>query len=244
MNLKRLLKTDWEIIAGIAAAVGVIILKFLHIVDEETMLTLAIVLLAGLFIRELRRESVFDKFSENLDEMQAGIQQLRGHYADQGSSLVTPAAMHDAMCAFSRRAKGICVFKHVSPFMFKKEAYFDAFLKPMIERDAVSEVIFIINDDEKEKFDLYIRPKTDACDGGSKVAQPILADNPDGNGIIACNCGLTADFEALITFFSEPFMVKYGENWVPKFALHVLPGSEVSKLVSDNVRRYLTFHGG
>ncbi len=49
MNLKRLLKTNWEAIAGIAAAVSVIVLKFLGLVHEETMLTLAVVLLAVLF---------------------------------------------------------------------------------------------------------------------------------------------------------------------------------------------------
>lgn len=205
------------------------------------MPTLAIVLLAGLFLRELRRESVFDRFDKNLDKMQAGIQQLTVHDADQGSSLVKPADMYTAMNAFSRRATGICVFKHVSPFMFKKKVNFDAFLKPMIEHDAVSEVVFIINEDEAEIFDLYTKQRTDACEGGSKLAKPILADNPDGNGIIAFNCGLTEGFEALITFFSEPFMIKCGENWGPKFALHVLPESEVTSLISDNIRRYLTF---
>lgn len=241
MNLKKLLKTDWEIIAGLAAAVAVIILKLLHLVEAETMLTLAVVLLAGLFMRELRREAVIDKFAENIDKTQAGVQQLMVHYADQGSSLVTPAGMHDAMCAFSRRATGVCVFKHVSPFMFKKQTNFDSFLQPMLEHDAVSEVIFIIHDDEEESFKLHVKQKADAVDGGSKVTEPILAENSDANGIIACNCGLTEGFEALITFFSEPFMVQYGGNWVPKFALHVLPESEVANLVSDNVRKYLTF---
>ena len=37
MNIKRLLKKDWELIAGILAAVGVIILKLLHLVDAEVI---------------------------------------------------------------------------------------------------------------------------------------------------------------------------------------------------------------
>jgi len=57
-TIKKLLKTDWEIIAGITAAVAVIVLKFLHLVHEETMLTLAVVLLAGLFLRELRKVEI------------------------------------------------------------------------------------------------------------------------------------------------------------------------------------------
>jgi hypothetical protein len=241
MNVKKLLKTDWEIVAGLLAAVGVIVLKFLHIVDEETMLTLAIVLLAGLFLRELRRELVFDKFAENLNEIEASVKQLTVHYADQGSTLVTPSAMNDSMCAFSQRAKGVCVFKHVSPFMFNKVSHFNGFLKPMLEHDAVSEVIFIINDDEKDDYNRYVKAKIDTCDGATKVAEVITAENTDGNGIIAFNCGLSEGFEALITFFSEPFMVKYNENWVPKFAMHVLPDSEVAKIISDNIRKYLAF---
>ena len=241
ITIKKLLKTDWEIIAGITTAVAVIVLKFLHLVHEETMLTLAVVLLAGLFLRELRKESVIDTLMKDIGELQAGMKLLTVHQAEQGSSLVTPAALYDAMCAFSRRAQGVCVFKHINPFMFKKDNHFDAFLKPMLESDAVSEVIFIIIENDKDNYDLYVREKVDACEGGTKVAEPIVSENPDGNGIISCNCGLSEEFEALITFFSEPFMVKYGENWVPKFALHVLPDSEVSKSVSDIVRRYLAF---
>ena len=240
--MKKLFKTNWEAIAGIVAAVSVLVLKFLGLVHEETMLTLAIVLLAVLFLRELRKETVFDQFADDLAEIQASVKQLAVNQAEQGSALITPAAMKDAMSAFSRRAKGCCVFKHVSPFMFKRDANFDAFLKPMLEHDAVSEVIFIIEENQKEEFERFVRTKTDKNEGGGKVAAPILADNPDGNGVIAHNCGLTEDFEALITFFSEPFMVKHGGNWVPRFAMHVLPRSEVAKMVSDNVRKYLTFH--
>jgi len=242
LSFKKLLKADWEIFAGLAAAIAVIVLKFLHLIHVETMLTLAIVMLAGLFLRELRRETVIDKFIEDIADIQMSVKQLTLAQADQGSSLITPAAMNVAMSTFSKRACGTCVFKHVSPFMFKKDANFNAFLKPMLERDAVNEVIFIIMHDEKETYDRYVRSKIDACEGGSKVAEVITADNPDANGIIACNCGLTEGFEALITFFSEPFMIKIGEHMVPKFALHVLPNSEVSNLVSDNVRRYLTFN--
>jgi len=241
MNIKRLLKTDWEIIAGILAAVGVIILKLLHLVDAEVMLTLAVVLLAVLFMREVRREAVFDRFTENLNQIEASITELTVHYADQGSTLITPSTMNDSMRAFTQRAKGVCVFKHVSPFMFSKDSNFNAFLKPMLEHDTVSEVIFIINEDEKDDYNRYVKAKIDTCDGAAKVAEVIIAENPDGNGIIAFNCGLAEGFEALITFMSEPFMVKFNERWVPKFALHVLPDSEVAKQVSDNVRKYLAF---
>jgi hypothetical protein len=116
LNFKKLLTADWEIVAGLAAAVGVIVLKFLHLVHAETMLTLAIVMLAGLFLRELRRETVVDKFIEDIAEIQASVKQLSLHQADQGSLLITPAAMNDAMRLFSRRASGTCVFKYVSPF--------------------------------------------------------------------------------------------------------------------------------
>ena len=81
--MKRLLKTNWEAIAGIAAAVSVIVLKFLGLVHGETMLTLAVVLLAVLFLRELRRESVFNQFADDLAEIQASVMQLTVHQAEQ-----------------------------------------------------------------------------------------------------------------------------------------------------------------
>ncbi|WP_432822683.1 hypothetical protein [Trichloromonas sp.] len=54
--MKRILKYDWDAIAGIVAAFAAILMHFLHIVEEDVLLMIAVVLIALLFIRDLRRE--------------------------------------------------------------------------------------------------------------------------------------------------------------------------------------------
>jgi hypothetical protein len=51
MNLKRFLTLDWEAIAGIIAAVAAIVMHLLHLIDQGVLITLAVVLIALLFIR-------------------------------------------------------------------------------------------------------------------------------------------------------------------------------------------------
>lgn len=56
MSLKRFLTFDWDAVAGIIAAVAAIVMHFLHWADEGLLITIAVVLIALLFIRDLRRE--------------------------------------------------------------------------------------------------------------------------------------------------------------------------------------------
>ena len=59
--MKRYLRFEWEAIAGIIAAVAAIVLHFLHIVEPEVLLVIAVVLLAVLFARDLRKERLLER---------------------------------------------------------------------------------------------------------------------------------------------------------------------------------------
>ena len=61
--MKKILKYDWDAIAGIIAAVAAILMHFLHLVDADILLMIAVVLIALLFLRDLRRE----RHGEHLD---------------------------------------------------------------------------------------------------------------------------------------------------------------------------------
>jgi len=49
MKLKKILSVDWDAIAGIIAAVSAIVMHFLHVIDEEVLITITVVLIALLF---------------------------------------------------------------------------------------------------------------------------------------------------------------------------------------------------
>ena len=55
--MNRLLRVEWDAIAGIVAALVALIMHFLHILEiNMSVLMIFVVLMALLFIRELRRE--------------------------------------------------------------------------------------------------------------------------------------------------------------------------------------------
>ncbi|HML98205.1 MAG TPA: hypothetical protein PKD75_06960, partial [Tepidiformaceae bacterium] len=48
---------DWDAIAGIVAAGAAMVLHLLHIIETDVLLTIALVVLALLLFRDLRREA-------------------------------------------------------------------------------------------------------------------------------------------------------------------------------------------
>ena len=45
--MKRLLRLEWEVIAGLLAAVTALVLHFLHIIETEILLNVAVILIAS-----------------------------------------------------------------------------------------------------------------------------------------------------------------------------------------------------
>ena len=58
--MKRFLTIEWDAIAGIIAAVAALVLHLLHIVESDVLLMIAVVLIAVLFVRDIRRERVLE----------------------------------------------------------------------------------------------------------------------------------------------------------------------------------------
>ena len=75
--IKRFLILEWEAIAGILAAVAAIVMHFLHLVEPDVLLTISVVLIAVLFIRDLRREGLRKRLDSSLQRTEAEIKELQ-----------------------------------------------------------------------------------------------------------------------------------------------------------------------
>ena len=70
-------KYDWDAIAGIAAAVGALILHVFHVVQTDILLTITLVLEAIILLRQLRhesREERVDATTARTEQMLAKVQ--------------------------------------------------------------------------------------------------------------------------------------------------------------------------
>ena len=70
LNIKKLLKQDWEVVAVLVAAVTALILHFFHITESDILLAIAVVLLA-LSIFFARRYPLSPQVHERLNAILA-----------------------------------------------------------------------------------------------------------------------------------------------------------------------------
>ena len=75
--MKSILRLDWDVIAGVAAAVIALVLHLLHIVETDIVFTIVLVLLALLLIRDLRRESHDERLSEDVKKARSSVEEIQ-----------------------------------------------------------------------------------------------------------------------------------------------------------------------
>jgi hypothetical protein len=76
MKLRQLFTLEWDAIVGVIAAVAAIVLHLLHIIAEGPLITIAVLLIALLFIRDLRRERATEQAYSSIASAAASLGQL------------------------------------------------------------------------------------------------------------------------------------------------------------------------
>ena len=163
---------DWDAIAGILAAVAAIILHFFHVVDISILLSVTVVLIALLFLRDLRRDNNFERMEETLRQTQETVKSIQTNIVPSDVVLVGPQKLRGATKDFSTRAQGEMVWFHICPLMFKRQELFDTLLLPAIENQQVHSIQFVMDSRQKELWDKELAPKIAACRDKEKVKEP------------------------------------------------------------------------
>jgi hypothetical protein len=65
-TVARLRTIEWDAVAGLVAAVVALVLHFLHVVEQDTLLAIILMILALTLLRSLRRERLEDRLLELL----------------------------------------------------------------------------------------------------------------------------------------------------------------------------------
>ena len=224
--MKKLLRLDWDIIAGIAAAVLAIVLHLLHVVDVDVLLTIVLVLLAILLFRDLRREWHDDHVAESMEQMKAGLQDVQHSVNLPEATLIGPRSLRAESRRFSETARGEMVWFNVCFMMFRTQEVFDLLLRPAIENPLVDSIQFISSENEKELWEKHMWPKIKSCTGCHKVSPPRWRQLPQTVSFIL------ADFEprgtenkrsteALLSFWGDPFMSRVVGRQAPRYVFRV-----------------------
>lgn len=221
------------------AVLVALVLNLLQVANTEILVAVALVLVALLLVRDLRREAGDLRTELALGELRAEAERIRALLARPGIVLIGPRQLraatggNRAVYPAGARRYGMVqgLLGHVRP-----HAVFDAMPRPAIENPAVTSVQFLIDARERAKWAQHIVPKLAACTGSDKVCTPVWCAMDESVSFILAEIG-DAGTEAL-SCWGEPFMSKATARDILRCIFRVEASSELIARFVDLERMY------
>ena len=238
--MKRFLKMDWDVIAGILAAVMALVLHLLHIVEVNVIFTIVLVLLALLLLRDLRRETVDERLAETVESTRAAVEKLGASLVPPEAILIGPSRLRAESRKFCETAGGEMIWFNVCFTMFQSQEVFDLMLQPAIENPRVTSIRFVSCSSEKRLWEQNILPKMNEYSGRAKVREPRWCELPETLSFILAESESTGSTEALLSFWGEPFMGRTTGQQAPRYVFRVLGHSDLIARFVELERQHRT----
>ena len=230
---------DWHAIVAIAAAVVALVLHLFHVIDQDAVLAITLVVLALLLLDNIRHGNAQERIETSLAGVTEGVAQLRSASRPPDAILVGPRQLRDESERFARQASGEMVWFNVCLLMFRPQTLFDTLLRPAVENPAVRSIQFVLDDAERERWRDDVLPKLAQCVGREKVREPLWRHLVDESvSFILCESAASRAIEAHLSFWGEPFMARSQGRDIPRYIFHVQPHSELLPQLVDMERRY------
>lgn len=237
-QMKRLLEFNWEAIAGVLAALAALILELLHIVDQGVLLSIVLVLVALLLVRDLRRESHEENTRASVARTEATLKDIQSFLKPPEAVLVGPTDLISTSEQFFGRVRGEVVWFNVCLLMFRPQQTFDVLLRPVIENPRVSSVRFISSPSEKKLWQTELLPKVITCSGSHKVEEPQWLEMEGTISFILAKTSPDDKEEALVSFWGEPFMSMIPGKQIPRYVFHIQSHSSLLARLREIERSY------
>lgn len=235
---KMLLQYDWDVIAGVLAAVIALVLHFLHIAESEVVFAIMLALIALLLLRDLRSESRSHRLSEEIERANARLLEIQQALAPPDALLIGPQRLLQEFERYAIDAQGDLIWYNVCCLMFKRQEVFDATLRMAIDNPRVTSVLLICDEREKSLWETEVQPKVQRCAGAAKVREPLWGKVPETISFILADTGANGRTEVLLSFWGEPFMARTLERSVPRYIFRVQHHSELVGRLAELVRQH------
>jgi hypothetical protein len=229
---------DWDAIAGIVAAAAALILHLLHIVQSDILLTLTLVLVALLLLRQLRHEEREERVEDIAGRTEQLIVRLHDVLKAPDVVLVGPRHLRTASEAFARQARGDMIWFNVCLMMFRPQELFDCLLRPAVENPRVTRIEFVLDEGERANWRDHVVPKLAACRGREKVVEPRWYPLHESVSFVLGDRDADGRAEAQLSFWGEPFMARTTGRDVPRYIFHVHAHSELVPRLVELARTY------
>ena len=220
MSLRYLLRIDWDVVAGIIAALVAMLLSFMGLVSETVGRGIILLLSALLLIRDLRGEAREHRMFDKLDMIIRQVNHLKAaSHAD--IHLIGPKTMRKDLLAFATTIYGDVTWFNVCCRMFRRQDVFNATLRPFLDNPHVTSLQLLCRPEERPYWLSDLLPKLRSCPHGDKVRPPLWGPiHTDVSFMLGDVDGDGRD-EAMLSVLEEPFATTGTEPNVPRYLVRV-----------------------
>lgn len=232
---RRLLRIDWDVIAGIIAALVAMLLSFMGLVSETVGRGIILLLCALLLTRDLRGEAREHRMFDKLDVIKRHVATLTA--AKQADvHLIGTKKMRQELLDFSTTVYGEVRWFNACCRMFRRQEVFDATLRPFLDNPNVTAVYLLCRPEERHAWLADLLPKLRRCDHGEKVRPPLWGPIPGNVSFMLGDVDGDGRDEAVLAILDEPFAAANQEPAVPRFLLRVFSHCELMAPLEEIAR--------
>jgi hypothetical protein len=235
VTFRSLLRIDWDVIAGIIAALVAMLLSFMGLVSETVGRGIILLLCALLLTRDLRGEAREQRMFDKLDLIKRHVAMLTaGKQSDV--HLIGPKRLRQEFVAFAATTYGEVRWFNVCCRMFRRPEVFNATLRGFLDNPHVTSIYLLCRPEERPFWESDVLPKLRQCEHGSKVHEPLWGPIRGNVSFVLGDVDADGRTEALVTILDEPFAASNQWPTVPRFAFHVYSQSDLMVPLEDVIR--------
>lgn len=220
MPLRRLLRIDWDVIAGIMAALVAMMLSFMGLVSETVGRGIILLLCALLLIRDLRGEAREHRMFDKLDAIKRHVSAVAA-VGQADVHLIGSKRMRQELVDFATTIHGEVRWFNACCRMFRRQEMFDATLRPFLDNPNVTAVHLLCRREERHAWTTDLEPKLRKCTQGHKMRPPLWGPIDTCVSFILGDVGGDGRDEAVLSILAEPFAAANQGPAVPRFLLRV-----------------------
>ncbi|MFM8635693.1 MAG: hypothetical protein ACKOEX_12945 [Planctomycetia bacterium] len=239
MPLRYLLRIDWDVVAGIIAAVVAMLLSFMGLVSETVGRGIILLLCALLLVRDLRGEAREHRMFDKLDIIKRHLATLTA--AKQADiHLIGPKTMRHDFADFAATVYGDVRWFNACCRMFRRQEVFDATLRPFLENRNVTAIHLMCRPEERQSWLTDLLPKLRKCDHGDKVRPPLWGPIHTNVSFVLGDVDGDGKDEAVVSIIEEPFAASNHGPAVPRFLIRVYSHCDLIAPLEDMSRHAMS----
>ena len=236
MSFRRLLRIDWDVVAGIIAALVAMLLSFMGLVSQTVGLGIVLLLCALLLTRDLRGEAREIRMFDKLDLIKRHVVGLSDVAKPPEIQLIGHNKLRQAYASFATALYGDVRWYNACCRMFRRQEVFDSTLRPLLDNPNVRSIQLFCRPEELPSWHADVLPKLRQCENKSKLHEPCWTHVRGSVSVLIGDIDGDGRNEALVSILDEPFAAYNVGPTVPRFLIRVFSACDLMSHLEEVVR--------